>query len=216
MIEFKGVKIYWLGHAGFKIKNRLTIYVDPYKIEPGETGDLILITHDHYDHLSIEDISKISSEETIVIATKHCEGKLSGKFKFRIVGPGDMLEVKGVKVEAIPAYNVKPDRLGFHPRGKGYVGYIIELDRVRIYHAGDTDFIPEMKNINVDVALLPVSGTYVMDYKEAVEAAKAVKPELAIPMHYGTIVGGLGDAERFKGAVEKEGIRVEILEKEKP
>ncbi len=216
MIEFKGIKIYWLGHAGFKIKNNLTIYTDPYMIQPGETGDLILITHDHFDHLSIEDISKVSGEETIIVAPKHCESKLSGKFQSRIVSPGDTLEVKGVKIKAVPAYNVNPDRLGFHPRGKGYVGYIIGLDGVKIYHAGDTDFIPEMKSINVDVALLPVSGTYVMDYKEAAEAAMAIKPELAIPMHYGAIVGGLGDAEKFKETVIKKGIRVEILEKEKP
>ncbi len=216
MIEFKGVKIYWLGHAGFKIKNKLTVYIDPYKVDPGEKGDLILITHDHFDHLSIEDISKISGGETIVIVTKHCEDKLSGKFKFRIVGPGDVIEIKGAKIEAVPAYNINPDRLGFHPRGKGYVGYIIEIDGVKIYHAGDTDFTPEMKNIDVDIALLPVSGTYVMDYKEAVEAAKAIRPALAVPMHYGTIVGWLGDAKKFKEAVEREGIKVEIPEKEKP
>ncbi|RLG02733.1 MAG: MBL fold metallo-hydrolase, partial [Thaumarchaeota archaeon] len=132
----------------------------------------------------------------------------------KLVRPGDKVEVKGAKIEAVPAYNVNKFRspgVVYHPKEEGSVGYVIELDGVRIYHAGDTDFIPEMRNLEVDVALIPVSGTFVMTAEEAAEAVNTFKPKVAIPMHYGAIVGDKSDAERFKKLAE---VDVVILEKE--
>ena len=216
--EYSGLRIYWLGHDSFKVKNSLVIYFDPYRIPHGEPADLMLISHDHFDHCSPEDISKVSSRETMAVASYACSSCISGlKFKEVIyVRPGDTVEIKGVKVEAVPAYNLNKFRaqgVPFHPKEAGGVGYVIELMGVKIYHAGDTDFIPEMTGIKADIALLPVSGTYVMTPDEAAKAADVIRPKLAIPMHYGTIVAGRDEAERFKRLAH---VPVEILEKELP
>ncbi len=218
MLEYKGVKIYWLGHSSFKLKDGLTIYIDPFRLEGGELADLVLVTHEHFDHFSPEDIRKVSDRHTVLVMPKECMGKLKGmEFEeVRYVLPGDKVSVRGVEIEAVPAYNVNKFRspgVVFHPKEDGKVGYILTFKGVRIYHMGDTDFIPEMKGLKVDVALVPVSGTYVMTPEEAAEAVKEIKPELAIPMHYGSIVGSEEDAERF---AELAGLRVEILKRSDP
>lgn len=186
--------ISWLGHDGFKIAASKTIYIDPYELrgEP-EAADVICITHDHYDHCSPDDLAKIQKEDTVIVAAENCKGKLQGDV--RLVKSGDKLSVNDLTVEVIPAYNVNK---GFHPREAGGVGFILTVDDTRIYHAGDTDPIPEMEGLEVDIAMLPVSGTYVATAEEAVEAADMIKPKTVIPMHYGTIVGSRADAERFK------------------
>ena len=211
MLEINGVKIHWLGHASFYLENDLKIYIDPYQISPKEKADLIFITHEHYDHLSPEDLEKIVKEETTIVAAKECENKLTSFNCEKIfVEPFEEIEVKGVKVKPIPAYNTnKP----FHKKEDGKVGYVITVKDVSIYHAGDTDFIEEMKDLKPKVALLPVSGTYVMTAEEAAEAVKAIKPEIAVPMHYGSIVGSLEDAKRFEELASKH-CKVVILEKE--
>lgn len=209
MFEYEGVKISWLGHDCFRIKDGETIYIDPFRIEGGEKADIILVTHEHYDHCSPEDIKKITSDKTVIVASSACKGQLSRlqMREIKLVKPGDKLTVEGVEIEAVPSYNInKP----FHPKGDK-LGFILTLKGVRIYHAGDTDRIPEMKNFKADVALLPVCGTYAMTAEEAAQAVKDIGPKLAVPMHYGTIVGSLKDAERFK---EKAGCPVEIMRKE--
>ena len=198
-------KITWLGHDCFRIDGSKTIYIDPYNIEPGKKADLLLVTHDHFDHCSPEDIDKIIQPETVVVTEKDAAKKLSGNVK--TVKPGDSLVVDDVKIEAVPAYNTNKD---FHPKANGWLGYILEMDGVRIYHAGDTDFIPEMEGLNVDIALLPVSGTYVMTADEAVKAALAIDPGVAVPMHYGSIVGDSSDADTFKAKLEGK-VTVRIL-----
>ena len=185
--------IVWLGHDGFRIDASTCIYIDPYQIDGGKPADLILVTHEHFDHCSPEDIAKIQQSGTVIITEKDSAKKLSGDV--RVMTPGERLLLNGLAIEAIPAYNTNKD---FHPKANGWLGFIIDMDGVRIYHAGDSDYIPEMKDLDVDIALLPVSGTYVMNADEAVEAALAIKPGLAIPMHYGAIVGDQSDATYFR------------------
>jgi L-ascorbate metabolism protein UlaG (beta-lactamase superfamily) len=198
-------KIVWLGHDGFRIDASKTVYIDPYQISDGPRADLILITHEHFDHCSPDDVAKIQHSGSVIITEKDSAAKLSGDV--RVVNVGETISVDNITVEAVPAYNTNKD---FHPKSKGWLGFIVEIDGVKVYHAGDTDFIPEMKDFNTDIALLPVSGTYVMTAKEAVEAALAINPKVAVPMHYGAIVGGGQDAENFKTALEEK-IEVRIL-----
>lgn len=193
--------IHWLGHDTFKIVGEKVIYTDPFKIKRKDTADIILITHNHFDHCSPEDIKKLQGPNTVIVATSDCETKLSGKVK--TVKPGDRINVGGIEIEAVPSYNTNKH---FHPKANNWVGYVVTAKGQRIYIAGDTDYIPEMKDFKVDIALLPVSGTYVMTAEEAIKAALDIKPKVAIPMHYGSIVGSKDDAKRFaeglKGKVE--------------
>ncbi|RLB12263.1 MAG: MBL fold metallo-hydrolase [Deltaproteobacteria bacterium] len=201
-------KIHWLGHDGFRIDGSKVIYFDPFQISGGPTADIILVSHEHFDHCSPDDIKKIQGSDTVIVTEKDSASKLTGNI--RTVRPGDKIEVDGVIIEAIPAYNVGKD---FHPRGNGWLGFVVEVDGIKLYHAGDTDLIPEMKDLDVDIAFLPVSGVYVMTSEQAVEAAKAIGPRLAIPMHYGAIVGDENDALNFKNALEGT-IDVLVLKKE--
>ena len=196
--------ITWLGHAGFKIKGEKTVYIDPFKINDNEPADIIIITHEHFDHLSPEDIKKIQTGRTIIVTTPDCYSKVSGNVK--TISPGQTLNVDGIKIEAVPAYNSNKN---FHPKQNGWMGVIVTINGKRIYHAGDTDNIPEMSALkNIDVALLPVSGTYVMTSEEAADAANKIMPKVAVPMHYGSIVGTKADAEKFRKLAK---CRVEIL-----
>jgi L-ascorbate metabolism protein UlaG (beta-lactamase superfamily) len=190
----KGIR--WLGHASFLIQNGRNIYLDPFRLGEGlPPADIVLITHDHSDHLSPDDLAQIVTESTTIVSIAAARDKLPKKVAFVPVKAGDTLTVQGIHIQVVPAYNIKEQ---FHPKKLGYVGFIIDAGGRTIYDAGDTDFIPEMKNIKADVALLPVGGTYTMDGAEAAEAANAIKPRVAIPMHYGTIVGTEKDAQTFK------------------
>jgi L-ascorbate metabolism protein UlaG (beta-lactamase superfamily) len=186
-------KIKWLGHDGFIIDGLKKIAIDPYKITTDEKADIILVTHEHFDHCSPEDIEKMQHGKTIIITEKDSSKKITGDI--RTIKPGDAINIDQIKIEAVRAYNVNKN---FHPKANDWLGFIIEVEGIRIYHAGDTDLIPEMSDIRTDIALLPVSGTYVMTAKEAVEAAKLISPRIAIPMHYGAIVGDRNDAVLFK------------------
>ena len=203
-------KLHWLGHDTFRLdSSQGAIYFDPFEIAEGApAAALILATHDHYDHCVAEDIGRIQSVGTVIVTEPACAAKLSGEV--RVVKPGDKLAVNGIQIEAVPAYNTDKQ---FHPKENQWLGFVVTVDGVSIYHAGDSDHIPEMAGLEVDVALLPVSGTYVMTAEQAVEAALAIGPKLAIPMHYGAIVGDEGDAQRFAQALEGK-LPVRILAKE--
>ena len=202
--------IKWLAHAGFQIKAKgKTIYVDLEKYgEFSDKADLILVTHIHTDHCDPEQIKKARQPKTVVIAPADCVSKIGGKVK--TLKPGEETEVDGIDVKAVEAYGIKRFRspgVPFHPRGLG-VGYLVTVEGKTIYHAGDTDFIPEMRQLkNIDVALLPSGDTYTMDNNDAAEAALAFEPRVVMPMHrWGT------DPEELRKKVEaKSDIKVVIL-----
>jgi L-ascorbate metabolism protein UlaG (beta-lactamase superfamily) len=207
-------RIHWLGHDAFRIDDSKTIYFDPYELgEENPTADVILISHDHHDHCSPKDVAKIQGDETVIVTIASAAKKLTGDV--RIVEPGDTVAVHGIDVEAVRAYNVNKFRSPgepFHPKEADHVGFVVTVDGKRIYHAGDTDFIPEMEELkDIDIAFLPVSGTYVMTAKEAAQAAEAIQPEVAIPMHVGRGIGSLEATETFE---EKAPVDVVILEME--
>lgn len=218
MLEYSGVKIVWLGHDSFRISNGKTVYIDPYQLKAEGKADVLLISHEHFDHLSLDDIKKVASSNTSVVTTSQCssEVKRVNVKEVAVVKPGDKVNVQGIAIEAVPAYNTNKINPGtgkpFHPKEDNKVGFIVTINNVRIYHAGDTDAIPEMSKIKADIALLPVSGTYVMTAEEAAQAVKMIKPKIAIPMHYGAIVGSEQDAKKFKEMVKE--CDVKILTKE--
>ncbi len=196
-------KIHWLGHDSFRIDAEKTIYIDPWQLKENvPPADLVLITHEHGDHCSPGDVAKIAGPGTVIVTNTASAMKLkSQKVQVRVVKPGDRLSINGIQLQAVPAYNLNKFRSPgkpFHPKEAGHVGFIITAGGQRIYHAGDTDNIIEMDNLKVDIALLPVSGTYVMTAEEAADAARRIAPRVAIPMHYGAgVVGTRADAERF-------------------
>jgi L-ascorbate metabolism protein UlaG (beta-lactamase superfamily) len=222
--NYKNIELKWLGHSSFMILfNNQIIYIDPYKIQweeyEVEKADIIFITHSHYDHCSIEDMQKLSKDGTMIVCTADCQSKLakiSRKIIVKLVSPGDRLNFEKEKIDfwTIPAYNIgKP----IHTREEDWVGYILSLGGTQIYHAGDSDFIPEMKKLStvkIDIAMLPIGGTYTMNGGEAATAAKFIQPKIAIPMHYGSIAGTGEDAKQFLKFCSAEGIETKILEKE--
>ena len=205
-------KLHWLGHASFVIRNGKVIYFDPYKIDATEKADFLLITHEHFDHCSPDDIMKIVQPSTVIVTVPGNQPKLSSiagqVSEIIFVKPGDTLMLKGIGIQVIPAYNINKN---VHSQSNRWVGFIVEVDGEKIYHAGDTDLIPDMSSIQCDIALLPVCGTYVMTAAEAAKAADRIKPQTAIPMHYGDSVGNESDAQRFASLCECE---VRILKKE--
>ena len=188
-----------LCHSSIKINKEKVIYIDPYKIKDiAKDADLIFITHGHYDHYSEEDIDKIIKSDTIIVAPKDLLEKLL-KYGFKessilCVEPNKKYNINGISFETVPAYNINKQ---FHPKENQWVGYILELDGNRYYIAGDTDVTEDNEKVRCDVAFVPVGGTYTMNAEEAANLANKINPKIAVPIHYGSIVGTIQDAEKF-------------------
>jgi len=191
--------IAWLGHDSFRLSGSKIVYIDPWHIAAGAPpADLILITHEHSDHFDKGDIAAIRRPSTVIVGPAEVTRQVEGET--RTVAPGDTVTIAGVTVHAVAAYNTNKFRepgAVFHPREDAKVGYVIELDGTTYYHAGDTDVIDEMAEIDVDVAMIPVSGTYVMTADEAAVACGKLRAGVVVPMHYDTIVGSIADARRL-------------------
>lgn len=227
-MEIGNVKIDFLGHSGFLVSigsngNIKRIFIDPLNISEvaaREKADILLITHGHYDHCSIKDIQKIVKHGTKIIIPADVQSKITkvNDVEMQVIESGDELEIGGIRIQGIPAYNIGKD---FHTKKDNFLGYLIKANGVIIYHAGDTDKIPEMEKLtgygkkgNNFIAILPVGGKFVMTADEAADAAALINPDIAIPMHYGGgIVGTIEDAQAFVKACQQQGINAEILEK---
>ncbi len=204
----------WFKQAAYRWSgDGVTAYIDPWGVPEGATeADAIFITHAHDDHFQPEEIQRLQKSGTKVVAPHDVAAELSGEV--HAVAPGDALEVAGIKVQAVPAYNIEEERLDMHPRSNGWVGYVLQLGDASYYHAGDTDHLPELESLDVQVAFVPIGGTYTMDVPQAAGFVRAMSPQLAVPMHYGFVVGTPADAERFRA--EANPVNVEILTPEEP
>lgn len=189
----------WLGHASFRFRGSKTIYTDPWELKgPQPPADLVLVTHSHYDHLSPGDVKKLLKPDTVVVAPPDCEAKLreaAPRLQFVAAEPGRTLHAAGLTLDVVPAYNIGKK---FHPRSANWVGYRFELDGRAIYQTGDSDDTPELRATSCDLLLLPIGGTYTMSAVEAAEAARANGAAVAVPMHWGKIVGTPEDAHIFR------------------
>lgn len=202
-----------LGHSTIRISNNgEIIYIDPFKINAATNdADIIFITHNHYDHFSPEDINKVRKENTIIVVTKDLCDEVVGlgfeQSKIIYVKPSQMYSVCDIFFQTVPAYNINKS---FHPKENDWVGYVLKINNIKYYIAGDTDITEDNKKVKCDVAFVPVGGTYTMTAEEAAELVNTIKPKVAVPIHYGSIVGTEYDAKLFKKLIE-ERIDCEIL-----
>lgn len=204
MLEQVLDKLLWLGHSAFVYEGEPLIYFDPFALHRLRAADIILVSHDHPHHCSPVDIEKVRRMHTVILAETHAAKHIAPPVI--AMAPGQQETVGDFLIEAVPAYNLQ---MSFHPQRQGYLGFIVTLEGLRVYFAGDTDFIPEMRDLRVDIVLLPISGFNVMGPEEAAQAALALHPQVAIPMHYGSEYGTLEDAEQFRALLDGK-VRVEI------
>jgi L-ascorbate metabolism protein UlaG (beta-lactamase superfamily) len=203
----------WFRQSAFLWKgDDANVYIDPWGLTVDDPADVILITHAHFDHFSMEDIDRIRKDGTKIFAPRDVADELSGDVV--AVRPGEAIQAQGLKGETVPAYNIVEGRLDNHPKANEWVGYVLSLGSNTYYHAGDTDHLPELESVQTDVAFVPIGGTYTMDASEAARLVKAIGPQVAVPMHYGFVVASPSEADRF--AKEADPVRVQALEPTNP
>lgn len=196
-----------LAHSAIRIEalDGTIVYLDPFRLEgTPHDADYVLATHPHYDHLSPDDYARVARAETVLIAPASVASDVAAlpAAATRLMRAGDALDIPGLRIEAVPAYNTDPSRLEKHPHAAGWLGYVLTIDGVRYYIAGDTDQHPGNEHVACDVALVPVGGTYTMDAAQAATFVNTLRPRVAVPTHYGSIVGSAADAEAFAAAVD--------------
>jgi L-ascorbate metabolism protein UlaG (beta-lactamase superfamily) len=203
----------WFRQSSFRWQGEgPVVYVDPWGVGDGVQADVVLLTHAHFDHLQPHEIERLRTPSTKFVAPRDVADELSGDVT--VIEPGQSVEVGGLKVEAVPAYNTAEERLDMHPKGNGWVGYLFEFGGRSYYHAGDTDALPELQTLAPDVAMVPIGGTYTMDWEEAAGFVKAMEPRMAVPMHFGFVVCSPSHSGRFKKAAAP--VPVEVLEPTNP
>jgi L-ascorbate metabolism protein UlaG (beta-lactamase superfamily) len=191
------------------------IYIDPWGLpDDAPAGDAIFITHAHADHFNQEDLDKVRTEKTTIVAPRDVATECGLMGNVVACAPGDDVEAAGVAGQAVPAYNIVEGREDKHPKANNWVGYILSLGGHTVYHAGDTDHIPELSSIKAEIAFVPIGGTFTMDADEAAGLVREILPGVAVPMHYGFIVGTPADADRFKAACDP--VQVELLDPVNP
>ena len=190
----------WFRQSALRwVDEERTVYIDPWGTAPdAPPADLILITHAHLDHYQPEEIERLRKDGTKLVAPHDVAAELGGDVT--PVAPGESHQIAGVSFTTVPAYNTREEALEFHPQANRWVGYVLELGGTTYYHAGDTDHAKELDSVKTDVAFLPIGGFYTMDPVEAAGLAKSIGPQVAVPMHYGFVVGSPSDADRFKEA----------------
>jgi len=215
MFKYQGLTIEKFNHDTIFVRNQHNIYFDPFRVEMINMprADMVFISHQHPDHCSPEDLEKVIKSDSLIIASHLCQPLLQRFQQEKVfLKPGEGIDYRGVKVLAVPAYNTNKYRAPgqfFHPRSEGGLGYLIEIDNIRLYFAGDTDVIEEMSDFgSIDLAFLPVSGTYVMDEKEAAQAIAKIRPKVVVPMHYGCVAGELKQAFALQRLTDLAEIRV--------
>lgn len=199
----------WFRQAAFRwTDGERIVYIDPWGTPTdAPPADVIFVTHAHFDHFQSEEVARLSTPRTALVAPHDVARELSGDVT--AVAPGEIHEVAGVRFATVPAYNVREEALGFHPKAKRWVGYVLELGGRAYYHAGDTDHAPELDDVRADVAFVPIGGHYTMDAEQAGVLVRAIGPQLAVPMHFGFVVGSPSDGERFRDAAAP--VPVEVM-----
>ena len=208
-VSLENVRVFTQSAIRLEGADGTVVYLDPFALADAEAAhdaDYVLITHAHYDHLSPEDYARVAGEKTVVVAPASMAGEVAGleAAAVHLMAAGEKLELPGLCVEAVPAYNVEPERLGMHPRENGWLGYVVTLDSepTRYYVSGDTDQNTDNETVSCNVALVPIGGTYTCDPHQAAAFVNALRPAAVVPTHYGSIVGTYDNFDAFAAEVD--------------
>lgn len=210
MTSLENIRVFTQSAIRIQNKDGVVIYLDPFSLTDAEAAhdaDYVFITHAHYDHFSPKDIARVAGDHTELVAPASMGAEVArvadgiGATAVHLLQAGGRLELPGVAVEAVPAYNVEPERLEMHPQANGWLGYALTIDSARYYAAGDTDQNPDNEQVACDVALVPIGGTYTCDPHQAAAFVNALRPKTVVPIHYGSIVGAPENFDEFASEV---------------